>query len=66
MSNVDLYEERPTRAAFWATVLGSASPPEFAADDPTRKARPDVGAYSIKSSLPTGGISTFTSPAERL
>lgn len=66
-TNVDPYEQRPGRAAFWATCAASASPPEFAADDPTRQATPDVGAYSIKSAIPSQGPqSTAFSPAERL
>lgn len=63
----DPYEERDGRAAFWATVVQSASPPEFAADDPTRQAAPDVGAYSIKSPIPSSGFTTTAfGHAERL
>jgi hypothetical protein len=66
MSN-DPYEERSGRAAFWATVAAAVSPPEFAADDPTRQAAPDVGGYSVKGALPTQGPqSTAFTPAERL
>jgi hypothetical protein len=62
----DPYEERAGRAAFWATVV-QANPPEFAADDPTRQAAPDVGAYSIKTPIPSSGFTTTAfGAAERL